>query len=286
MDFILFANNHELYSSKRLLQEASNLGHTTSQLAPNNTLFDFDDKNDHSNTLFFHRSTGMLYDDFDLLISEQYEKAGARVVNDTSVMRTLRDKALQSQFFRKYNIPMIPTLSMRGRPTQEHIEKIKLLGNSNSFIVKTVRGNQGIGVNLINGEQSLKSLLETFWALGDQRFIIQPYLETEREYRILFCAGKILGIVEKTGGQGDFRKNSRLVPANVITETQLSNEVMELAHKAYQSSNAFIAGVDIISTPNGHFLLELNLVPGFKQMEELTNINIAYEFINCSMEAK
>jgi glutathione synthase/RimK-type ligase-like ATP-grasp enzyme len=45
--------------------------------------------------------------------------------------------------------------------------------------------------------KSLSSILETFWAMRDQRFLIQPYLEGGSEYRILICKNKVLGAIEK-----------------------------------------------------------------------------------------
>ena len=283
MNFLIFCQNTQLYSSARLLQEAAKLGFTTEELNPYQTHISYPaEYKQFDTTLACHRSTGIFYDDFDLLVSQALEDKGVPFFNSSQVMRQLRDKSLQAHFFSKHEINIVPTYALRGRPTKDNISEIKELFrplNAEQFVVKPIRGNQGIGVNLINGQLSLASFLETLWAINDQRFIIQPYLENAREFRLLLAKDKILGTIEKSASPEDFRKNAKRGSGKYLAENQIPQEILAMAQQCLNLSSACYAGIDIIVHQNDIYLLELNLVPGFKMMEELSGLNIARELI-------
>jgi hypothetical protein len=110
-------------------------------------------------------------------------------------------------------------------PDKEVLEDIFSISKNNKYVLKMNRGNQGIGVNLISGTQSLKSILETFHALNDQKFIIQPYIEHKKELRIFVIKNQIMAIIEKTITSEDFRGNSKRSKARFIKT--ISNEIHE-----------------------------------------------------------
>ena len=66
------------------------------------------------------------------------------------------------------------------------------------FILKTNRGNRGLGVNIVRGKDSLFSFLETFWAIKDQRFVLQPYINGAKEFRVFLLGGECLGGFESS----------------------------------------------------------------------------------------
>ena len=143
-----------------------------------------------------------------------------------------------------------------------------------------VRGNQGIGVNYIEGLKSLKSLLETFYAIKDQRFIIQPFIEHFKEWRLFIIKGEVIATVEKAiTTQDDFRGNSKRSSGKLIKK--LPPALEELALESFNNSHLDYAGIDILESSKGEYLiLEINAIPGFKQVEELSKINIAKELIS------
>jgi len=139
------------------------------------------------------------------------------------------------------------------------------------------RGNQGIGVNLVYGVHSLKSLLETFHAMKDQKFIIQPFIEHKKEWRVFVIKNQIISIIERTIGKDDFRGNSKRSKGKCIKK--ISSEIEAEILRAVELSGLDYCGVDIISDSNNYYFLEINAVPGFEQVEELSGINIAKELL-------
>lgn len=279
-EMIILSESAELHSTERFLKEAICLGISASHKNPycENLFLSKESGKKYHQTLVLHRTTGIRFDDFDLALSADYKLRGATVVNTPEVLHALRDKQMQSVFFNGKNVSIIPTTLFRGRPPT--YENLKSIIGYDKFILKTVRGNQGIGVNIIRGEDSLSSLLETFYAIGDQKFILQPYFEDATEYRVLICREKILGtVLKKSGSESDFRKNSIRGYGKYLTEKETENNILDFAHNVFKLSGADYSGIDVIQHDGRLFLLELNLVPGFKQMEELSGKNIAKEML-------
>jgi len=65
---------------------------------------------------------------------------------------------------------------------------------------------------------------------------------------------------------------------------EISEELESLAIKAAQVTKTEIAGVDLIEGKNGYLVLEVNSIPGFTALQEVSTVNIAEEIINFFLE--
>lgn len=277
---ILASESPELYTTRRLLEEAKKLNYSSSWLNPYQYLINHNNNRESANFengLYFHRTTGIRYDDFDLLVSEDHLKKGFTVTNRIEALTTFRDKEKQSLFLERHKLSPINTVSYRGRLNEKNWGIIETLSPNHQYVLKMARGNQGIGVNLINGLKSLRSLLETFEAMKDQKFIIQPFIEHKREWRIFVIKNQIIGIIERQIDESEFRGNSKRAHGKCLKkiDPQLENEIIRGAHL----SGLDYFGVDVIADKDQFYFLEFNPVPGFEQLEELSGLNIARELI-------
>ncbi len=277
---IVASESPHLYTTKRLLAEAQTLGYQNSWLNPykyflTNTevLLDLSNHED----IYFHRTTGIRYDDFDLMVSKYFSQSGFKISNPLLGIENFRDKDKQAFFFSANQITNIPSIMFRGPLTEEQWQKVLELSSVQKYILKMSRGNQGIGVNLINGAQSLKSLLETFLALKDQKFLIQPYLEHTREWRYFIIKNEIHAIIERSISHDDFRGNSKRSSGQWIKKSPA--DLIESVQKVARLSGLDYCGIDILEHNHQMYFIELNSIPGFEQIEELTKINIARELI-------
>jgi len=291
LDFIIISDHPELYSSKRLVEEISQIQASASFLDPYNYGIELTHlkTEEKKSGIVFHRTTGIRFADFDLSVSLSLETKGKMIANSLESFNQLRGKERQALFFAKHNIPFIPTYSFRGRPEKKRLEQIthffKNLGfHDEAYILKTIRGNQGIGVNIIRGNDSLASLLETFWAIQDQSFIIQPFVNIEEELRIFSISGKIEGALSRKPGKGEFRSNSARGQAESVAPLSLPRSLHELIYKLYEKSKALYAGIDLLKKDGQYIIIEYNLVPGFDQMEHLTGTNIAKKIVHATSQ--
>lgn len=237
----------------------------------------------------FHRSLGPYFDDFDLRITEDFAYLGAQIINPLKTLKILRNKAEQSLFFYSQGLPIIPTYFLRGQLNEDHFSswakqnKIK----SSSLVLKTERGHGGIGTFKINGIDSLSSLWETFSALRDERFIIQPFITACTEYRLFLINGEFFICAQKNlQQQSDFRGNaSRLFKNNhwiKINFTKIPKEVIKLVQLISQACPAIYLAIDLFWDPkDGPRIIECNAAPGFEELQKLCTISISDRIISC-----
>lgn len=290
---IVSSESPHLYTTKRLLTEALKLKYSPEWKNPYQYLMINETrKSDKSrlqltpSSLYFHRTTGIRYDDFDLVVSSFHQdNLNFKITNPLSSLEHFRSKDRQAIFFNRHGLSSIPTISYRGELSESSWDQIQRLSpgkqqgkqQEQKYILKMVRGNQGIGVNLVNGATSLKSLLETFNALKDQKFIIQPFVPHQKEWRVFVIKNEIVSIIERTLNKNDFRGNSKRSSGKLIKK--IHSKIQDEVLRAVDLSGLDYCGVDIIANGEDFQFLEMNPVPGFEQVEELSGINIARELI-------
>ena len=275
-NLIVASTDIELFTTKRLLQEAKKLKYSTSHINPYR--FHIPQKTLSLSGLYFHRTSGTSYDDFDLTVAKYHQIAGMKTSAPLERLPIFRSKDHQSLFFREHSLPAIKTLMYRGATSEAFETELEALSKNEKYILKMSRGNQGIGVNLLESKKSLMSVLETFHALKDQKFIIQPYIHHKKEWRLFIIKHTIVACIEKKISANDFRGNSKRSIARALKK--VPSNLAHLALEAFSKSALFYAGIDILECPNeGLKILEVNCVPGFEQAEALSDHNIARELL-------
>ncbi len=278
---IVASNSENLYTTKRLLVSGNKLKYSAIWINPyQQSLPLLESKKNEAiyDAIYFHRSTGTNYDDYDLLISSAHALAGAIVTNPLICLKNFRSKDQQQLFFQSHELPSIDFIIYRGSTNDEIKQRLRDF-KCQRYVLKMVRGNQGIGVNLLESFPSLLSMLETFEAMKDQRFIIQPLVEHSKEWRLFICGEHILACIEKRkNNKDDFRGNAKRASVKLIKKVPAELAILGLL--AMEKSSLHYAGIDIIEDHHGQLrILEINPVPGFEQAEELSGVDIARELI-------
>lgn len=275
-NLIVASTDIELFTTKRLLQEAKKLKYSTGHINPYR--FHIPQTAPLLKGLYFNRTSGTSYDDFDLAVARYHQIAGMKLSTPLENISTFRSKDMQSLFFREHSLPAINTLTYRGTLTNALQVELENLSKDEKYILKMSRGNQGIGVNLLESKKSLLSVLETFHALKDQKFLIQPFISHQKEWRVFIIKGEIIACIEKKIAASDFRGNSKRSSAKALKKIPAQLEALAL--NAFSKSQLLYAGIDILECPKeGLKILEINCVPGFEQAEALSEVNIARELL-------
>lgn len=273
---IISSESSKLYTTKRLMAEGDKLKRSTTWINPYESSLNALHKISPNGT-YMIRTTGIRYDDFDLTCARSYALHKYKIINPLESIITFRSKELQAMFFNEQELNSIPSFMYRGTLTDLIWETLLKLSPSGDYILKMSRGNQGIGVNLIRGKQSLRSFLETFHAMKDQRFLIQPFISHKKELRVFMINNEIHAIVQRTITAGDFRGNAKRSIGKIIQKipSTLHDELV----RASKASGLSYCGIDLIFDGNDFRFLEINPVPGFEQIEILSKKNIARELI-------
>jgi ribosomal protein S6--L-glutamate ligase len=289
MEFLLLSENPSLYSTKRLLDEASTLGLITRWENPYKSHILLGNSFAQKKILVAHRTTGIRFDDYDLLYAKKLSQQGAKIFNHPDQIQMFRNKDKQSLLFQDFGLPTIPSLVGRG-PLPENFEEMILKEFSphlknERFILKMIRGNKGIGVNLIHGIKELQSWWETFHALQDQKLLIQPFLENYKEIRVFVIGNKIIGGIEKLQLNDSFKQNLSISEEGIFLKYEdISEAIINNSKKVIKHSKLDYFALDFLANKKNCFPLEINLNPGFEYFEKISKINLAKAIIESQKE--
>jgi ribosomal protein S6--L-glutamate ligase len=141
-------------------------------------------------------------------------------------------------------------------------------------ILKLLQGTQGVGVMLVHSPASLQSVLDTLNTL-EQDVIIQEFLRESagRDYRAVVVGGVVVASMMRQAPQGEFRSNIHRGGAGVAIKLPPAYE--RAAIRAASVVGLRIAGVDLMETPSGPAVIEVNSSPGFEGIERSTGKNVA-----------
>lgn len=284
MDIGLLSVSMNVYSTKRIAEEAEKLGHYIERV-------------DHTKcSVKLGKGKPQIYlgeeeitNEFDAIIPRigaKVSRHGAAIVKQfemngifstarsLSILRA-RNKVRTLQIMARKGIPIPETLfSINPDNIKEQIE---ILGGA-PVIIKLQEGTQGLGVILAETKKSAKSIIDTFYKM-DTSILIQKYIEESNgeDIRIFVVGNKIVASMKRTSEVGEFRSN---VHRGGMTEpVKLSAKEQYIALNATKHIGLGVAGVDLIRSKKGPLLIEVNASPGLQGIEGATGVNIAREII-------
>ncbi len=206
-----------------------------------------------------------------LLIVDYINKYYKHILNEKTAKRMpFYDKLFQHYLLAKNNLPVITSLLYTGRQLPDSVYK----KYKTPYIVKSIEGSQGKQIFLINSKDEAGRLIEEF---GLGKVMVQKYIPTNQDYRIIVIGNKVIGGMQRTAPEGEFRTN---VASGAYTEKiKLSKELKDLAKKAAKIFNAEFAGVDVLKYKGKYYIVEVNIFPMFEGFEAATKINVAEELV-------
>ena len=270
------------YSRARFEEEAKALGLSVSWLDPQH----FELLVDAAGAKTFYRSRALAAPDafvprtgsdttmFARAIIRQMESTpGVVAINSSDAIMAARDKLLAHQLLAAGGVAFPKTVL--ARQPSDVAKMVRLVGGP-PVILKLLSGTHGKGVMLGKDLDEIQASLETVWALN-QTLLIQEYVDHDPgvDIRVLVVGGRVLGAMKRKAQLGRFRAN---VHQGALVEPYPLTEDLEwLALQAAEIMGLDIAGVDLVETPNGFLVIEVNSAPGFQGFERATGVNVAAE---------
>ncbi len=284
MNIALLSVSMQVYSTKRIAEEAEKRGHYVElidhtkcsvKLGSGKPQIYFKDENITSEFDAVIPRIGAKVTKHGAAIVKQFEMNGVFSTAKSLSITRARNKVRTLQIMARKGIPIPETLFSINPDNIE--EQIKILGGP-PVIIKLQEGTQGLGVILAESKQSAKSIIDTFYKM-DTSILIQKYIEEANgeDIRIIVVGHKIVACMQRSSEAGEFRSN--------VHRGGLAQEIRPTAKEKYMALNAVkylglgVAGVDIIRSKKGPLLLEVNASPGLKGIEAATGVNVAQEII-------
>ena len=284
MNLGLLSVSMNVYSTKRIAEEAEKLGHYVEQV--DHTKCSVKLGSGKPQIYYYGENITNEFDAIIPRIGTKVTKHGAAIVKQFemngifSTARALsisraRNKVRTLQIMARKGIPIPETLFSINPDDIE--EQIELLGGM-PVIIKLQEGTQGLGVILAETKKSAKSIIDTFYKM-DTSILIQQYIEESNgeDIRIFVVGDKIVASMKRTSEVGEFRSNvHRGGTSEAIT---ISSKERLIALNATKYIGLGVAGVDLIRSKKGPLLIEVNASPGLQGIEAATGINIAKEIV-------
>jgi len=286
-------NSEYFHTAKRIKEEAPKLGHEVYIVFIDGayienrdgikTIHNEDDEKgfeiDSETTLAIVRGSITKKDSW-LDILSQLEKAGVSCINDRTCVNMCADKYRTYLRLAEYGLVQPKTVLI---PNKNGTKKaIKNLDKKFPIIMKTLRGSKGIGVIYIESERSLESIIQLIYKESDDaELLIQEYIKTEFDVRVLVLGGKVLAAMKRDVIEGDFRSNfSRGGKVNLF---KLTSQEVEDSILAAKSVNGHYVAVDFIPAKDRNkdrpYIIEVNSSPGTEGIEKATGKNIIKQLI-------
>lgn len=197
------------------------------------------------------------------------EAAGITVMNSARAIESCVDKYLTTARLQAWGLPVPRTITCES--IEDAMEAYHLLGGD--VVVKPLFGSEGRGIVRASSEALA---YRVFWTLCKLQSIlyIQEYIyHPGHDFRLFVIGGQVRAAMKRHATL-DFRTN--VAQGGVAEAYRPTEEWEELAVRAAEAVGAEIAGVDLMTGPEGlPVVIEVNSTPGFKALSQTTDINLA-----------
>ncbi|MCB0327182.1 MAG: 30S ribosomal protein S6--L-glutamate ligase [Bdellovibrionales bacterium] len=279
MNIGILSTNPELYSTRRLVEEARNLGHEVLVVNPLQCYMNITSS---SPTVHYKKRT---LDQFDAIIPRigasitfygaavlrQFEMMGVYSINGSISITRSRDKLRSAQILARKDVGLPITAFAHG--TLHTKDLIEIVGGP-PLVVKILEGTQGKGVVLAETQNAAESVIGAFRSL-DANILIQEFIKEAKgtDIRCFVIGEKVVASMMRQAKEGEFRSN--LHQGGSARLVKITPEERATAVKAAKVLGLRVAGVDLLRGKNGPKIMEVNSSPGLEGIETATKKNVS-----------
>ncbi|MDU0354673.1 30S ribosomal protein S6--L-glutamate ligase [Paraglaciecola aquimarina] len=285
MRIAILSRNPKLYSTKRLVEAGTNLGHQVDVI---DTMHCYMDITSNKPSVRYKGKPLPYYDAvvprigasvtfYGTSVVRQFEMMGTYSINESVAISRSRDKLRSLQLLSRKGIGM-PRTGFANHPDNIG-DLIKNVGGA-PVVIKLLEGTQGIGVVLADTQKTAEAIIEAFMGL-EANILVQEYIKEAggADIRCLVVGGKVVAAMKRQAAPGEFRSNlHRGGSASVV---RLSPEERKTAVDAAKTMGLNMCGVDILRSNAGPVVMEVNSSPGLEGIESATGKDVASMIIDC-----
>ncbi len=283
MNIVILSRNKDLYSTRRLVEEAEKRNHIVEVIDPlscdliienEKPIILYKDKYlDYVDAIIPRIGASVTF--YGCAVVRQFEMMNVfSSVSSDAIIRS-RDKLRSFQHLSKAGVDMPKTVFTNY---SRDVEKVIAQVGGTPVVIKLLEGTQGIGVVLAESKIAAESVLEAFNGL-EARALIQEYIAEAKgaDLRALIVDEQVVGAMKRQGKEGEFRSN--LHRGGTYEHYKLSDGEIKIAIKAARKLKLPICGVDLLQSDRGPLVMEINSTPGLEGIESASKKNIAQAII-------
>ncbi len=278
----ILSRGPQLYSTRRLMNEADASGMIVEIVDPLETSLVLDDRNGQVIYQGWPLDAdavipriGYSVTTEGVRVVRQFERMGVYVANSADAILRSRDKLTASQILSQKGVPVPKTaLVTSWKDVERAISRV----GGVPCIVKTSQGTQGDGVFLV---RSIRHAKEMVYRLIAERktVLVQEYIKEShgKDIRVIVVGGEVVAAMRRVSNGREFRSNYHL--GGRVEQIDLPDDYAKVAIEAANHLGIDVGGVDLLEGRSGPILLEVNSSPGLEGIEKASGINVAGHII-------
>lgn len=279
MNIGILSRSRKLYSTRRLMEAASERGHTVRVIDPVRCYMNiasfkpsihYDGKPIQGLDAVIPR-IGASITFYGTAVVRQFEMMGVFSLNESVAISRSRDKLRSLQLLSRRGIGLPVTGFARSPHDTEDL--LDLVGGA-PVVVKLLEGTQGKGIVLAETRKAAESVIEAFRGL-EANFLVQEFVKEAggSDIRCFVIGEKVVAAMKRQAPAGEFRSNlHRGGSAELI---KITPEERSTAARAARIMGLNVAGVDILRSNHGPVVMEVNSSPGLEGIEAVTEKDVA-----------
>ena len=203
---------------------------------------------------------------------EHLESSGTLVINSTHAYQHTKDKYSMTFTLARAGLPIPKTYV-----TEMAHWAYRASRNFGQVIYKPIVGSLGFGSMKFGDVDMAFNAYKRLEGLG-QPLYLQEYLgESCGDIRAFVVGGEVLASIHRIAMAGEWKAN--VAQGGIAKGIRLSGELEELALRAVEVLRLIYAGVDLLETEQGPFLLEVNASPSWQGLQKATGVNVAEQIV-------
>lgn len=214
-----------------------------------------------------------------LYLSRIFEANGVPVINPSMIAERCGDKYITSQLLVQHGIPT-PRVLMAFDP-ESALRAVETMGYP--CVLKPVIGSWGRLLAKIDNPTMAQAIIEHKSLLGvnHQIFYVQEYIEKPgRDIRAFVVGEEVIGAIYRSS-ENWITNTAR---GGEASNCPITPEIAGLCQKAVDAIGQGLLAVDLLETPDGLMIIEVNHTMEFRNSIQTTGVNIAARMVDYLLE--
>jgi len=182
---------------------------------------------------------------------------GARLLNPFESCYLTQNKIVVSRLLQMVDVPA-PRSWVTG-----DLSLLRELAEETQLLIKPHLGHRGAGIHIVRNPGDLEKIPKP-----ESPLIIQEFIEGTGEDLKIYVVGEDVFGVKKPFSETSFTIPGRPVP--------ISDEVRQLSLRVGKVCGLGLYGLDIIESPRGPFVVDVNFFPGYKGVPDVAPLIADY----------
>ncbi|MBS7616921.1 RimK family alpha-L-glutamate ligase [Candidatus Bathyarchaeota archaeon] len=199
------------------------------------------------------------------------ERLGFYVINPPEAIEHCVDKYDLLAILEDSGIPVPRTVATES--VSQALKAFHELGGD--VVIKPIFGSRGVGVTRITDREIAQTVFNAITfnhgVIYMQEFVPHGF----SDIRAFVIGDRVAAAMRRvaTSWKTNYSQGARPEPI------KLDTKIEELAVKSAQLIKCKIAGVDILESPKGPLVIEVNSQPGWRGLQSISHVNIADEIV-------